>query len=736
MTRFGPYDVVGELGRGGFATVLRARSPAGADVAVKVLHQADASARQRFERERRLLALLGEEEGFVPYLDAGEANGLLYVVMPFVDGGTLRDRLERGPLPVAEVARLGAALAEAIGRAHARGIVHRDLKPENVLFLGDGRTGSRPLIADLGLAKHFRDDVGGASQSVSLSHSGAFKGTAGYMAPEQMSDARSATPAADVFALGAILHECLTGTPAFQGESALELLARVESGDVPRPAALRPETPGWLDAVVMRALARDPGRRFADGDALARALRAAEKGVARRRVVPFVAIAVAGIAALAIGHAVLREDPERLAEQLRERGRALSRQGKEREALAELDRAVELAPGLPGVWFSRGALRAQLGDLSGARSDLDRALALDPKLGPAWVVRGQVRYDSKDPKGALEDLARGVELEPRDANAWFLRAQVHVFFEDYPKALEDVSRAVELDPKLIAARGALAAIHAQLGDHDRALAEAEEVLKVNPGVLPALRARGMIRFERGDVDGAIADMRRYLESEPREAAIHASLALALRDKGDPKAALAEVDRAIELAPEDAGAWATRSAIRSILDDLDGARADAERAVALGPKVGQAWDALGLARAKAADLDGAIEAWTRAVELEPHAANAWMNLAQARTEKGDPDGAIDALDRALEAEPRNPRALADRAMAKVRKKDLAAAVADADRAIDVDATVVRGFMVRAQARAGQGDLDGAVADLEHALTLQPDEVETAQIQDLLVHYRDR
>src|SRR5581483_12298266 len=153
----------------------------------------------------------GAAEGFVPLLDAGDSPHGPWLVMPYVPGGTLRQRLARGPLSVAETVALGVELGRALGRAAAMGVVHRDLKPENVLFDAAGRS----LIADLGLAKHFEEGAPGASQSVSLSRDGTILGTAGYMAPEQLVDAKSVGPEADVFSLGAVLYACLAGVPAY-----------------------------------------------------------------------------------------------------------------------------------------------------------------------------------------------------------------------------------------------------------------------------------------------------------------------------------------------------------------------------------------------------------------------------------------------------------------------------------------------------------------------------------------
>src|SRR4051812_27522233 len=133
------YEILDELGRGGMGVVLKARRADGSLVAIKILHRATATAVARFDREGRLQATLGEAEGFVPLLDRGETKDGPYLIMPFLAGGTLRDRLRRGPLGIEETLALGRTLASALGRVHARGILHRDVKPENVLFTSDGR---------------------------------------------------------------------------------------------------------------------------------------------------------------------------------------------------------------------------------------------------------------------------------------------------------------------------------------------------------------------------------------------------------------------------------------------------------------------------------------------------------------------------------------------------------------------------------------------------------------------
>ncbi len=268
--RLGDYEVLSELGRGGFATVYRARGPQGETVAVKVLtERATDDAYSRFAREERLLEALGEAEGFVPILATGVSEYGPFFVMPLLPGGTLRDRLEKqGTLEYEEALQLGRALATSIGWAHERGIVHRDLKPENILFAKDGRA----LIADLGIAKHFKKGSTTNSVSESITEQGVFLGTAHYMAPEHMDDSKSVGPRADVFALGALLYECVIGTPPFAGRNIQETIARITKGEYRRILEVKPETPLDLAYPIGTAINTNAQLRYENGFAFAQAL--------------------------------------------------------------------------------------------------------------------------------------------------------------------------------------------------------------------------------------------------------------------------------------------------------------------------------------------------------------------------------------------------------------------------------------------------------------------------------
>ncbi|MBL4846622.1 MAG: protein kinase [Planctomycetes bacterium] len=263
--RLGPYVILETIGRGASGKVFRARSPQGAEVAVKLLVATLSPGSQaRFARERDLLAQLGEEAGFVALLDAGSSPHGPYVVMQLMRGGSLRERfVKRGPLSLVDAGVLARELAAALAACHLQGVVHRDLKPSNILYTSSGQL----RVADLGLAKFFEGD----SADV-LSQTGSMRGTVGYMPLEQMNDAKHAGPPADVFAWGAILYEALAGLPPFGDEAPMEVVYNMQRGISTPLRQARPEVPAPLATLIHACLASEPGERCRDGGALLAAL--------------------------------------------------------------------------------------------------------------------------------------------------------------------------------------------------------------------------------------------------------------------------------------------------------------------------------------------------------------------------------------------------------------------------------------------------------------------------------
>jgi tetratricopeptide (TPR) repeat protein len=394
------FEVLEELGRGGAGVVYKARQKSLQRlVALKVLSApgpAGGPEMERFRAEARLAAGL-IHPSIVQIYEVGESNGQPYLCLEHVAGGTLSQRLAGAPLPAAQAATLGETLARAVHYAHERGVIHRDLKPANVLLSVSGRSqsgvGSAPLserplnewvpkITDFGLAKKL-DEQG-------LTQTGAILGTPSYMAPEQAAGGgKTVGPAADVYALGAVLYECLTGRPPFRGATILQTLEQVRTQEPAPPRSLQPGVPRELETICLKCLEKDPKRRYATALALAEDLRRFGAGE------PIVARPVG-----AVGRAVkwARRRP------------ALA-------ALVAVSAAAVLALALGG-WWSSVRLRAALGraerNRDRAEANLDKAFAaVDRLLGSVAEERlkdvpemDEVRQQLlKDALALCQDLA-------------------------------------------------------------------------------------------------------------------------------------------------------------------------------------------------------------------------------------------------------------------------------------------------------------------------------------------
>ncbi|HJP57984.1 MAG TPA: serine/threonine-protein kinase, partial [Gemmatimonadales bacterium] len=288
------YRIERPLGAGGMATVylaqdLRHNRP----VAMKVLRPELSAVLgpERFLKEIEVTAAL-QHPHILPLFDSGEADGLLYYVMPFVEGETLRQRLERErQLSLSDAVRIAGEAAEALDYAHTRGVVHRDVKPENIL-LHNGHA----LVADFGIALAVVQAAG-----TRMTETGLSLGTPHYMAPEQAAGERGVDRRADVYALGAVTYEMLAGEPPFTGPTVQAIIARVVS-EQPRPlTAVRRAVPEHIDAVIQTALEKVPADRFptaaAFGAALTGTAALPARRTVRRRWSPLVIAAGAGAGA-------------------------------------------------------------------------------------------------------------------------------------------------------------------------------------------------------------------------------------------------------------------------------------------------------------------------------------------------------------------------------------------------------------------------------------------------------
>src|SRR6202163_2409335 len=263
--RLGPYEILAQIGAGGMGEVYRARDTRlDRIVAIKVLpaHLADRSElRERFEREARTIASLNHPH-ICTLFDIGQQDGIDYLVMEYLDGETLSQRLPKGSLPLEQVLQFAIEIADALDKAHRKGVTHRDLKPGNIMLTKAGTK-----LLDFGLAK-LRQDAAPVTPlselptaNDPLTAQGTIVGTLQYMAPEQL-EGKEVDARTDIFAFGTVVYEMATGKKCFEGKSQASLIASILQIEPPPISSLQPMTPPALDRVAQRCLAKDPDDRW------------------------------------------------------------------------------------------------------------------------------------------------------------------------------------------------------------------------------------------------------------------------------------------------------------------------------------------------------------------------------------------------------------------------------------------------------------------------------------------
>ncbi len=265
------YELGDLVATGGMATVYRAVPADGGDpVAVKVMHPhlAATLAIERFQQEVAIIRATVHPR-IVPLLETGQAGHLLYYLMPYVEGETLQARLDRDRrLTPADAVGVTLDLLEGLECAHARGVLHRDIKPENILLQG-----GRALLTDFGLARAI-----GEANYRRLTETGVIVGTVFYMSPEQLREDRGLDQRSDLYSMGCVLYEMLTGEPPYAARSLTEVIGRILKAEVPSVTRLAPSVPVQLDAVVRKVLAKEAAARYGSAAGLAAALREAGEG--------------------------------------------------------------------------------------------------------------------------------------------------------------------------------------------------------------------------------------------------------------------------------------------------------------------------------------------------------------------------------------------------------------------------------------------------------------------------
>ena len=572
-TRLGPYEILAPLGRGGMGEVYCARdSRLGRDVAVKILPQHlanDSAARTRFEREARAVAALSHPNVVVIF-DVGEEDGVHFVVMELLHGETLRERIQRSSCSQGEAAEIGAAIAEGLGAAHAKGIIHRDLKPENVFLTVDGPV----KVLDFGLARMSSAGSGGLESPAPTAMEttpGTILGTFAYMSPEQVRGDTSDAPS-DLFSLGSVLYEMVTGSPAFSRPSPAETMAAILNNSPPRITA-SPD----LDPIVSQCLAKEASQRPSAADAASALRLLVERPAPRRR-----SRAVDSVAVLPFVNAENRQDTEYLCDGITEslinhlsqipKLRVVPRSTAFRYKGVDIDperaaRELNVRVLLTGRLLLRGDtlnVQAELVDAA-AHSQL-WGQKYSRTLSDMWAVEEQIAREIADTLRVKLNRAENRRLTRRatpdgDAYQLYLRGR-HLWNrrtrDTLGKAIAYFQQAIDRDPLYALAYAGLADCYAVQGTFTfgppgetfpRAKAAAQRAIEIDENLAEAHVVLAIVStFFEADRETAEREFRLALALNSNYAVAHQWYGAYLCFKADFQHGLAELDYARELEP--------------------------------------------------------------------------------------------------------------------------------------------------------------------------------------------
>lgn len=685
------YRVDRELGAGGMAVVyLACDLRHDRQVALKVLRPEFGAqlGAERFLSEIRTTARL-QHPHILPLYDSGVAEGLLYYVMPLVEGETLRHLMDRDhQLALDHAVRLTCEIADALAYAHQHGVIHRDVKPENIL-LSNGHA----LVADFGIARAL------TAAGARLTQTGFALGTPAYMSPEQAGGDHEVDGRSDEYSLACMLFEMLAGDLPFTGKSPGAILLRRFTQAPPRLSASRPGVPNAVDAAIHRAMAREPDERFPGVTEFAKALRAPtpspgapiDKSIA---VLPFTNMSrepedeffsdgiteeiinvlsqLEGLRVAArtssFSYKGTQEDLRKVAERL---GVSTILEGSVRKAGTRLRVTAQLINAADGYHLWSERYDRELTDVFAIQDEIANAIAARLRITldrdtEAQLVRpgtghleayelflkGRVLQTRRGRiRAGLECFEKAVVLDPNfaDAQAWLADSYrlLAVFglgpaAQMMPRAKAAAERAVELDPGLPEAHATLADV-ALLYDRDHARAEAawDRALALSPSHVRARCERALWWFAvvQGDADRAATEVRLAREADPLGAWVAAMNGIVLGLGGRPVEALAEARRAVQLDPDGfVGRWLTVEAAMWA-KDTEAAIQAAEPAFLMSGR--HPWILASLALAHAGAGHDEVAAAIRA-ELEARGKTGFVQpfwLATAALATGDDEAAV-------------------------------------------------------------------------------------------------
>jgi len=817
LDRLGDFELIREIGRGGMGVVLAARQISlNRSVALKVLPPALGMSPQtvkRFEQEAHAAAKL-HHTNIVPVYATGEQGGHHFYAMELVEGQSLDQVLreitdtgtnelmqdlvqslaDEGKLPQGSAGaagkegastsltetsagdrkwldaatRLLAEVADALHYAHGRGVIHRDIKPANLMLSKDGRV----MITDFGLAR--------LTQEPGLTLSGSFMGTPAYMSPEQIAAGRMKLDhRTDVYSLGVVLYELLTLQRPFPGESREEVVAAIMTKDPRSPRRINRKIPVDLETICLKAMEKDPDRRYQNAGEMAHDLRqyllggligARRSGVVRRSwkavrrhpvlattaVATLLVLVSAGLAwisfqarsgeasrravadaKLALKQGLYSEGLEKidqalqidgdLAEARLVRARLLIQLYHHREAAEEAQWVLER---YPNDWTSH-AILAGLARYPATQFRLvalpaeEHLLAVEavaPDAAEAFYLRA---LSTENARERIELLNRALDLDPADAEAIQARIWALEELEDFDRARADADRLITARPLSAQGWRMKAEIYRLQRDYEQAQASIERAIKVNPKDPLNYVQQAAIRWDSGEREGAVADLAPAIELDPTNAYFFRLRAEKLNGIGRFQDAVVAAEKSIELNPDDQEAFEAllraklslgeEREVRATLDELR-IRADAWVDTSARAK---AYQLIAENYRRLKDYERAGEAIELAIATDPEDFSGFIYRRLLRTQTGDAEGARADCRAAARLEIDEPHDLIERGWSMIFDcADSERAVRDFTRSIDLLPLSANGYYGRGTAYASLERYTEALEDLDQAIELAP------------------
>jgi tetratricopeptide (TPR) repeat protein len=616
------YHLLRLLGRGTFGEVyLGENIHRKTHVAIKVfcmqLNKEDVI---DFLNEARIFRL--RHPHIISVLDFGidRSTETFFIVMDYAHNGTLRQRHAPGtPVPLAMVVAYVKQLAAALQHAHNENLIHRDVKPENMLVGANNDI----LLSDFGVA------IVPQSMRTSVGKGQGMAGTPAYMAPEQWQGKSSC--ASDQYALGVIVYEWLSGQSLFNGTTHELMDQHMQVPPPPLPTSLPLYSPE-LEQVIMKALEKDPKKRFATVQEFAVALEEAYKKMLAGNLPPAIS--------------------PKTKEQWLDMGMAHVKAKRYAEAIAAYSHAIELDPNHARAYYDRGLTYYILQQYQQALADYSRVIELNPNNVRAYHNRGDTYQTLRQYQQALADYSRAIELDPNYASVYNNRGVIYETLQQYQQALADYSRAIELDPNNARAYKNRGLTYKILQQYHQALADYSSAIELNPKSARAYYNRGVIYEILQQYHQALADYSRAIELYPNYVRAYKNRGLVYRILQEYQQALADYSRAIELDPNYASAYKNRGITYNNLHQYQEALTDYSRAIELDPNYARAYHCRGYTYYTLHQYQEALTDYSRAIELNPNSAGAYIYRGKVYEKLEQYKQALDNYDRALALNPNN------------------------------------------------------------------------------------